>query len=135
MSKKNRRPWWNYVRSIVREYPALKKERDTPLQPKITQTYGAIGHGSGVSDPTGNAVVHDLSYDKMRKLEAVEKAIMETKQIHDNWEIRLKVIDLVHWRKTTTICGAAQIVYVHPNTAATFQADFIKAVARILELP
>lgn len=135
MAKRNRKPWWGYVRSIIREYPALKKERDTPLQPKITPTYGTVGHGSGISDPTANSVVHDLSREKMRKLEAIEQAIAETKRVHDNWEIRLKVIDFVYWRRITTVYGAAQMVYVHENTASKFNSDFIKMVAKCLDLP
>ena len=133
MSRK--RPWWNYVKSIVREYPALKKERDTPLDTKITASYDSVGRGTAISDPTANAVVHDLPREKMRKLEAVEQAIVDTKKKHDNWKIRLEIVDLVYWRKTCTIYGAAQKVYVNVNTAAAYQADFIKEVARILELP
>lgn len=133
MGKK--RPYWSYVKTIIREYPALKKERDTPRETKITATYDGVGHGSGVSDPTANAVVHDLSREKTRKLEAIEQAISETKRIHDNWDIRLKIIDLVYWRKTATIYGASQMVYVNVNTAASYQADFVKLVARYLDLP
>ena len=135
MAKKNRKPWWNYVRSIIREYPALKKERDTPLPPKTTQSFGSVGHGSGISDPTASAVIHDLPREKMRKLEAIEQAIAETKRVYDNWEIRLKVVDYVYWRRTTTVYGAAQMVYVHENTASKFSSDFIRLVAKYLDLP
>lgn len=135
MSKRKRVPYWNYVRSIIQQYPALKKERDTPLSPKITQSYGAIGHGSGISDPTANAVVHDLPREKMRKLEAIEQAMAETKRVHDNWEIRLKIIEYVYWRRITTVYGAAQMVYVHENTASKYNSDFIRLVAKYLDLP
>lgn len=132
---RSRKPWWNYVRTIIREYPALKKERDTPRMPKITPSYDGVGHGNGISDPTACAVIHDLPREKMRKLEAVEQAIAETKRLYDNWEIRLKVVDYVYWRKTTTLYGAARLVYVHENTASKFSSDFIRAVAKYLDLP
>lgn len=133
MSRK--RPYWTYVKSIIKEYPALKRERDTPRIPKITATYNGVGHGSGVSDPTADAVVHDLPREKMRKLEAVEQAIMETKRVYDNWKLRLDVVDYVYWRRAYTIEGAAMRLYIHPNSAGKYQADFIKLVAHYLDLP
>ena len=133
MSRK--KPWWNYVKSIIREYPALKKEIETPLATRITPVYGSIGGGSGISDPVTNAVIHDLPKPKQRKFDAVENAIIETKAHYDNWKIRLDIIDMVYWRKTHTIQGASMATYCHYNTACTYQADFINAVSRYLDLP
>lgn len=132
-----RKPYWNYVKSIIRQYPELKKELETPLDVRVTAVYDTVGgsHGSGTSDPTGKAVVHDLSKAKQRKYDAVENAIIKTKQINDNWQIRLKIIDLVYWRRTHTLAGAAQHEYVHMNTACRYQAEFIKIVAEELDLP
>ena len=134
MSK--RKPYWQYVKAVIREYPALKKELETPLEVRVTPVYDAVGgRGSMVSDPTANAVIHSLPRNKMRKLEAVENAIQDTRVRHDNWKLRLDLIDLVYWRRYYTLSGAATKLYIHMNTAGKYQADFIKSVAMYLDIP
>lgn len=133
--KKPRAPWWGYVKSIISEYPRIKKEIETPLEPTITANISEIGGGSGVSSPVERAVIHDVSPQKQKKYDAVETAIQKTKQLCKDYEDRLTVIELVYWQKTHKIPGAAMQIYVHPNTAGRFSSEFIRLVAEELELP
>lgn len=62
------------------------------------------------------------------EIDAVDAAVEETKQIPDGAE-RLKLIDLVLWKRTHTLQGAAMVVYVSERTAQEWHRQFIYLVA------
>lgn len=134
MSKKE--TWWLYVKNILRQYPDLKKELDALKSPKVTVSYGGVGGRSGkIGRPTEVAALAELEPKKQKKLDAIEKAIVSTKEKHPNdYNLRLMIVDLVYWKKTHTIQGASMRVPCHPNTAAMWQAEFIRLVADELDL-
>lgn len=153
-TKREKPAWWNYVKKVIREYPELRRRMETPLEPRVTgsagiryKTTGADGeteegvlfggYGSGgTSSPVEKCVIHDLPPKEQRRFEAVDTAIQETKALHpDDWEPRMGIIDLVYFRGTHTIAGAAMQVGCHENTAGKWQAEFIRLVAEELDLP
>ena len=153
--KRRERPaWWNYVKMIIRQYPELKRKIDTPLEPRMVGSigteYAAIGPdgtieqrtsfegrpSGGTSSPVERCVIHDLPRGEQRKYDAVEFAIRRTKEIYPHdCDSRLQIIDLVYFRGTHTLAGAAIKVGCHENTAGKYSADFIRMVAQALELP
>jgi hypothetical protein len=60
---------------------------------------------------------------------AVEEAIAETEQFVDGAE-RLRLIDLVLWKRTHTLQGAAMAVYVSERTAQEWHRQFIRLVGQ-----
>jgi hypothetical protein len=60
---------------------------------------------------------------------AVEEAIAETEQLVDGVE-RLRLIDLVLWKRTHTLQGAAMAVYVSERTAQEWHRQFIRLVGQ-----
>ncbi len=130
-------PWWLYVKHILMEYPTLCEELKELKNPRITVKYEENRHGKGrVSRPVENIVMAELREKKQRKYDAVTKAMEMTKQLYpQSAEDRLKIIDLVYFSKKTNINGAAMEIPCHLNTAARWQADFIRLVAEILQLP
>ena len=153
--KRREKPaWWAYVKRIMREYPRLKKKIDTPLEPRMGGSSGtryvSIGPGGrvetcvsyegrpsgGVSSPVERCVIHDLEPNEQRKYDAVENAIIRTKAIFPkDYGPRLEIVDLVYFKGTHTIAGAALRVGCHENTAGKYSADFIRLVADELDLP
>lgn len=95
MSKPRYR-WWGYVKSMIRNYPAV--------QDKYCQ---------------GNTLKERM---------AVQRAIDETKRM-ENGKERLQVIELVFFRQTHTLEGAALMVPCHYKTAQKWHNDFIRLVA------
>ena len=133
---KAKEPYWSYVKTIIKEYPDLKKQVAIPLEQRVTSFIGLDGGKSGqISDPTQSCVIHDLPPREQRKLEAIEGAIQKTKMQHPaDAELRLKVINLVYWKKSHTIEGAAMKVPCHRNVAGSWQGEFIRLVADELDL-
>lgn len=63
------------------------------------------------------------------ELAAVKDAIEETEQLVDGAE-RLRLIDLVLWKRTHTLQGAAMAVYVSERTAQEWHRQFIRLVGQ-----
>lgn len=70
-----------------------------------------------------------LSGISMKENEAVRFAVEQTEALPNGAE-RLAVIDMVFWKQTHTLAGAAMQVPCSYDTAQQYHADFIKAVAR-----
>lgn len=71
----------------------------------------------------------DLSGIEKRNFEAVQAAIEATGRMADG-ESRLKVIRLVHWKRTHQLGGAALAVPCGRRTAAYWQRQFFEMVAQ-----
>jgi hypothetical protein len=69
-----------------------------------------------------------------RKRDAVEFAIAAVSG-KPNAALRMKLLEIVFWRKTHTIGGAAMQIPCHVNTARIWQSDFLRLVAEYLNLP
>ena len=65
--------------------------------------------------------------------DAVKQAVDETKSFVDGTE-RLKLIDLVFWKQTHTLAGAACECNVSYDLAVIWHRDFIKAVGRNMNI-
>lgn len=61
--------------------------------------------------------------------DAVEAAVKETEQLADGGE-RLRLIDLVLWKRTHTLQGAALACYVSERTAQEWHRQFIRLVGQ-----
>lgn len=126
---KPRYDWWSYVKGMIRRYPQLKEEHgDLRSQPVVANLSG-MPSGTSVSRPTENAALRELPATKQREFEAVRKAI-ETTERYANGLDRLRVINLVLWKQTHTIEGAALRIPCSWRTAAQWHGEFIRLVAR-----
>lgn len=120
--------WWGYVKGMVRIYPVLRQRKADMQAPRITVTYGGQPHGSGISNPTQAAALRQLRQNDERDISAVECAIADTLRLRDGAE-RMKIIELVYWRRTHTLEGAAQTIPCSIATAWRWHGDFIRQVA------
>lgn len=60
---------------------------------------------------------------------AVRDAVTETGQLVDGAE-RLKLVDMVLWKRTHTIQGAAMAIFVSDRTAQEWHRQFIRLVGQ-----
>ncbi len=120
--------WWGYVKGMIRRYPDLKREYTALHQQAVTQSYTAIPGDGGANRSTEVVALRELSPVKQQEYEAVRKALESTAKLK-NGAARLKLIELVFFKKTHTLNGAAMEIHYSYNSAKEFHADFIKAVA------
>lgn len=126
--------WWPYVKGMIRRYPELCAEqaelRKTQLSPAMT----GMPHGRGkTTDPVADTALRELPEINLRELEAVRKAIEETRTMK-NGEERLELVRLVFWKKTHTLEGAAMELHWSTRKLVEWHGEFIRCVAKYFGL-
>lgn len=122
-----------YVKKILRQYPDLVKEEEELRITSCTPNYSAVGHSSGISNPVEAAALRTLPPKKQRRLDAVRYAIKET-QKEETGKDTLKIINLVYFKKTCTVTGAALLIPCGAATAYRYHQRFIDKMAYYLDL-
>ena len=122
--------WWSYAKGMIRNYPALKAEHNALRSQSVTASYSGMPMGGGGdSRPVECAIGKGLSGAALREYEAVAQAIEETERYHNGLD-RLAVIDMVLWKRSHTLEGAALMIPCSSATACRWHGEFIKLVAQ-----
>ena len=125
---KPRYKWWGYIKSVIRSYPELKKQYDELHRQNITASISGMPGVGGVSRGTENIALKELPKTKQAELEAVELAIQATKRMKTGKD-RIRMVELVFWKQSHTLQGAAMAIPVSYDTAINYHGDFITTVA------
>ena len=125
--------WWPYVKGMIRRYPALKQEYADLHSPSVTANYSGMPRSGCVSRGVEGLAIRELPSTKQREYEAVRCAV-ETTERYVNGRDRLKVIDMVLWKRSHTLEGAALMVPCSIATAWRYHGEFIKLVAKLYGL-
>lgn len=120
--------WWPYVKGMIRRYPALRLELQQRQAQTVTPNYSGVSVKSETSRSTELTAIRELPTTKQREYEAVRRAIETTERMTASRD-RLRIIDLVFWKRSHTLSGAALMIPCHYNTAQKYHADFILTVA------
>lgn len=124
---KPRYDWWSYVKGMIRRYPELRRRYGALREGRLTADYsGSPGGGDGRA--VEGLAIRELPSTSQREYEAVRRAV-ETTEHYRNGQERLKVIELVLWKKTHNLQGAALQIPCHVDTAKVWHGDFIRLVA------
>lgn len=127
---KPRYDWWSYVKGMIRRYPELCARQEELRRTSLSPDLSGMPHGHGkISDPVADAALRELPEINRREMEAVSKAIEETKNL-DTGEERIKMIRMVYWDRKYTLEGAAYRISISDITAKRWNGAFIKSVAK-----
>lgn len=124
---KPRYGWWSYAKYMVREYPKLKLEYEERQSQRMTSIITNRSGTSMAHRPTENTVLRQLSPAKQAEYDAVAKAVDQTAQLPTGPE-RLRLIDMVFWKQSHTLDGAACALGYSYETAQRFHRDFLRLV-------
>lgn len=126
---KPRYNWWGHAKNLIRDYPELKQQYDDLHRQKVTQNYSGMPGGSGSGRTTEDIATRELPKCKQREYDAVSMAIDSTRRLPYGNDC-LKMIELVYWKQTHTLAGAALVLNIHPQTGKNWNGDFIRRVGR-----
>ncbi len=125
---KPRYHWWSYAKAMVRLYPRLKLEYDEIHAQSITGDPERLPSGKGhISRSTEITALRQLPSARQREYDAVTRAIEQTKQMRTGAD-RLAVVNMVLWKGSHNVDGAALQLYISETTARRYHSDFIRLV-------
>lgn len=127
MSKPRYR-WWGYIKNVIRAYPGLKKEYEDLHEQSVTANVSGMPGGGGVSRGTESIAIRELPYTKQREYEAVRRAVAYTMGFSNGKE-RVEIINLMYWKCSHTLAGAALKVGYGADSAKRFHREFVMTVA------
>lgn len=113
---------------MIRRYPLLKEEYAELHKQGVTASYSGEEPTGGISRSCESLAIRELPYNKQREYEAVRRAIKTTER-YKNGRDRLRIIEMVLWKRSHTLEGAALLVPCSERTAKQWHGDFIKLVA------
>jgi hypothetical protein len=133
---RNRSKWWPEAMDIIRQYPNYKKEI-VLLDEEYAYASGVNSEvrvqNSNLSSGAADAAIRAMSDERreymLKAVRGVDFAIAVAKT-YENADIRLNYIKLRYWDNRYTHYGAAAQVFVHSNTAAKWNSEFIRCVAK-----
>jgi hypothetical protein len=94
----------------------------------VVPAYGATGRGTGVNRAAESVALRELPFDDMKEYLAVEKTIRDTMR-YPNGADRVKLIEMVFFKRTHTLHGAAMALFVSYGTAKNWHNKFIERTA------
>lgn len=128
MSKPRYR-WWGYMTNTLRAYPELCAKLQQLKEQHITANYEPSGGGKGgISRPTESAALAELRGTEGKEYNAVRQAIEYTSKLRNGAE-RNALIDMVFFKKSHSLEGAAIALFISYSTAKRWHKEFILAVA------
>ena len=118
---------------MIREYPDLAKDYKDMHEQKITASITGMPGGGNVSRGTEDIAIRELPRSKQIEYDAVRKAVEVTAMLKTGAD-RLRIVDLVFWKQSHTLDGAAYATSISYDTAIDYHGDFIMLVAYFREL-
>lgn len=128
---KSRYKWWGYVKNVIRAYPEHGKRLNDLRQQSVTAAYSVTPKSKTPSRTVENAALRELAPDERKEFEAVQKAIDKTARIPDG-DRRVELVDMVFWKRTHTLQGAADALFISYGTAKRWHNSFIVMTAKNL---
>lgn len=121
--------WWGYMLAVLRAYPELCAKLQQLKEQHITANYEPSGGGKGgIARPTESAALAELRGTEGREYGAVRQAIEYTSKLRNGAE-RNALIDMVFFKKSHSLEGAAIALFISYSTAKRWHKEFILAVA------
>jgi len=124
--------WDGIVIKIIRRYPELRRMRDETQGVRLTASYSGMPSAGSARRTTEDTALRQLTQADQRDLDAVERTIEHFRNVQDG-DIAIKVVELVDFKRTHTVAGAAAACHVSESTAKRKRRQFIRLAAKKLE--
>lgn len=121
--------WWSYVKWCIRDYPAKCAELGILRQQLGASRLDGMPRARRGARSTEDAALRGFTGQRRREFDGVAEAIEDARRKPDGEDI-LVLIDLVFWRQTHTIEGAAHKARMSSRTAYRRYKEFVLDVGR-----
>lgn len=123
--------WYPNVARALKAYPALILKKDEIRRNSIIAKYSSDPRAGGATRSTEDVALRDLPPGEAAIVDAIAAALDEVSRRRDGFEV-VRLVDLVYFRRSHTIQGAAIATNLTEITARRKLGDFINLVAKKL---
>lgn len=119
--------WRAEARTALRLYPKLKRRQgDNEMQ--ITSVYGGAAVQHSASRTTENVALRSTLTEREENVISAVEFMLSMQRRYQNSAERLRMIELVYFKHTHTIDGAADIVHYSPDALWRWNGEILTAV-------
>lgn len=127
--------WWGYAKWMCRVYPEhLQTLKELRTQRTVRAYDSVCVHGGGNTRQTEETALRELHGASRREFEAVDNAIKATHSQHRDGGERLRLVEMVFFKQSHSLEGAALACHVSYATAKNWQHDFLMQVGECFGL-
>lgn len=116
--------WRRIARQAAYDYPGLRAQLRDLQSMSVTPSLSGMPIGGGERRSTEDAALRQLPPEDQRRLDAVAQAVEISEHLTSGLA-RRKLIDLVYFRRSHTVEGAAMQIPCDVRTAKTWNSDFL----------
>lgn len=116
--------WRAQARQAAYDYPDLRTALRDLQSMNITPSLSGMPGGGGEHRSTEDAALRQLPPDDQRRFDAVSQALSISEHLTSGLS-RVRMIELVYFRRSHTVEGAAMQIPCSAQTAWTWNNDFL----------
>ena len=115
--------------NAIRQYPELKQKMNDLQKISVTPAYAPTIRGSETGRATEEAALRQLPPAEEMWVDAIELAMEEISRHRDGKEV-MAVVELVDFKRTHSVEGAAMALHMERTTAWRRRSRFVCIVAK-----
>ena len=119
--------WRSEARTALRLYPKLKR-RQGENEMQITPVYGGAAVQHSASRTTENVALRSTLTEREENIISAVEFMLNMQRRYANSAERLRMVELVYFKHTHTIDGAADIVHYSPDALWRWNGEILTAV-------
>ena len=119
--------WRGEARRALREYPRIKR-RQAENEATITPVYGGAAVQHSASRTTENVALRSPLTEREENIISAVELMLSMQRRYPNGGERVRMVELVYFRHTHTIDGAADVVHYSADALWRWNTEILTAV-------
>ena len=119
--------WRAEARRALRDYPRIKR-RQADNEMQITPVYGGAAVQHSASRTTENVALRSTLTEREENIISAVEFMLNMQRRYANSAERLRMVELVYFKHTHTIDGAADVVHYSPDALWRWNGEILTAV-------
>ena len=119
--------WRSEARTALRLYPKLKR-RQGENDMQITPVYGGAAVQHSASRTTEDVALRSTLTEREENIISAVEFMLSMQRRYANSKERLRMVELVYFKHTHTIDGAADVVHYSPDALWRWNGEILTAV-------
>ena len=120
--------WRAEARRALRDYPRIKRRQGETGEMQITPMYGGAAVQHSASRTTENVALRSTLTEREENIISAVEFMLAMQRRYVNSKERLRMVELVYFKHTHTIEGAAGEVHYSPDALWRWNGEILTAV-------